>query len=104
VELVSFALDRGDIVIRISRSGKLAAAGGTVVAFEADCLDPAHQAGWSVTASGPSREVGDPVEVGRLQAMGLNSWADGAHDRFIKISAVMLAGRYLRATALLAQR
>ena len=75
-----------------------------MVAFEADCLDPAHQAGWSMTAIGPCREVSDPVEVTRLQAMGLNSWAEGARDRFIKISPIMLNGRYLRAAALLAQR
>ena len=40
VELVNFALDQGDIVIRTDRSGKLAAATrGAVVAFEADQLD-----------------------------------------------------------------
>ena len=40
VELVNFALDHGDIVIRTDRGGKLAAAArGAVVAFEADCLD-----------------------------------------------------------------
>ena len=40
VELVNFALDEGDIVIRTDRSGKLAAATrGAVVAFEADQLD-----------------------------------------------------------------
>ncbi len=71
VELVNFALDQGDIVIRTDRSDKLAAAArGAVVAFEADCLDPAHQAGWSVTAMGPSREVTDPEEIGRLQKSG----------------------------------
>jgi len=70
VELVSYALDHGDIVIRTDRGGKLAAAHGTVVAFEADCLDPAGQGGWSVTAIGPCREVTDPAEVARLQAMG----------------------------------
>jgi uncharacterized protein len=105
VELVNFALDEGDIVIRTARGGKLAAAAhGTVVAFEADSLDPSHQAGWSVTAIGPSREVTDPGEVARLQVIGLNSWADGARDHFIKISPVMMNGRYLRAAPLLAQR
>jgi hypothetical protein len=55
VELVNFALDHGDIVIRTDRSGKLAAAArGTVVAFEADHLDLAGQSGWSVTAIGPA--------------------------------------------------
>jgi len=105
VELVSFALDQGDIVIRAVRGGGLAAAAhGTVVAFEADCLDAAHQVGWSVTAIGPSREVTDTADIACLQAMGLNSWADGTRDHFIRISPVMLTGRYLRATALLAKR
>jgi len=40
VELVSFALDQGDIVVGTDRGGKLAAAArGAVVAFEADRLD-----------------------------------------------------------------
>ena len=68
VELVNFALDQGDIVIRTDRSGKLAAATrGAVVAFEADQLDLAGQSGWSVTAIGPSREVTDPGEMARLR-------------------------------------
>jgi nitroimidazol reductase NimA-like FMN-containing flavoprotein (pyridoxamine 5'-phosphate oxidase superfamily) len=98
VELVNFALDDGDIVIRTDRGGKLAAATrGAVVAFEADCLDSAHHAGWSVTAIGPSREVTDPEEIGRLQKMGLSSWAPGTREHFIRISPVMLNGRRLRA-------
>ena len=98
VELVNFALDHGDIVIRTDRGGKLAAAArGAVVAFEADCVDPVGQAGWSVTAIGPSQEVTDPAEVTRLRTIGLNSWAPGTLDHFIRISPVILTGRHLRA-------
>jgi hypothetical protein len=98
VELVNFALDHGDIVIRTDSNGKLAAAArGAVVAFEADQLDLAGQSGWSVTAIGPSREVTDPDEVARLQTIGLRSWAPGARDHFIRFSPVMLNGRHLRA-------
>ena len=93
VELVNFALDEGDIVIRTDRSGKLAAATrGAVVAFEADQLDLAGQAGWSVTAIGPSSEVTNPDELARLRAIGLKSWAPGTRDHFIRISPVMLNG------------
>jgi hypothetical protein len=96
VDLVSFAFHDGDIVIRTDCGGKLAVgARGAVVAFEADRLDPADQAGWSVTAIGPSREVTDPAEVARLQAIGLRSWAPGARDHFIRISPVILTGRHL---------
>jgi nitroimidazol reductase NimA-like FMN-containing flavoprotein (pyridoxamine 5'-phosphate oxidase superfamily) len=98
VELVNFALDQGDIVIRTDRGGKLAAATrGAVVAFEADQLDLAGQAGWSVTAIGPSREVTDPGELARLRAIGLRSWAPRTRDHFIRISPVMLNGRHLHA-------
>ena len=96
VELVNFALDEGDIVIRTDGSSKLAAATrGAVVAFEVDQMDLAGQAGWSVTAVGPSSEVTDPVELVRLRAIGLKSWAPGTRDHFIRISPVMLNGRRL---------
>ena len=101
VELVNFALDHGDIVIRTDSSGKLAAAArGAVVAFEADQLDLDTRSGWSVTAIGPSSEVTDPGELTRLRAIGLKSWAPGARDHFIRISLVMLNGRHLHADSM----
>jgi hypothetical protein len=97
VDLVNFALDHGDIVIRTDRGGKLAAAArGAVVAFETDQVDLAGQAGWSVTAIGPSSEVTDPGELARLRTIGLRSWAPGEREHFIRISPVMLNGRHLR--------
>lgn len=97
VELVNFALDHGDIVIKTDGDGKLAAATRhTVVAFEADCLD-AQQAGWSVTAIGPSREVTDPDDIGRLQKIDLSSWAHGTREHFVRVSPELLNGRRLRA-------
>jgi len=97
VELVNFALDHGDIVIRTDSSGKLAAAArGAVVAFETDQVDLAGQSGWSVTAIGPSSEVTDPDELARLRTIGLTSGAPGERDHFIRISPVMLNGRHLR--------
>jgi len=97
VELVDFALDHGDIIIRTDSGGKLAVATQhSVVAFEADRLDPDQQAGWSVTAIGRSREVTDPAEIGQLQKMGLSSWVPGARGHFIRISPEILNGRRLR--------
>ena len=96
VELVNFALDHGDIVIRTDGGGKLAAAArGAVVAFEADQLDLAARFGWSVTAIGPSGEVTDPAEISRLREIGLGSWAPGAREHFIRITPELINGRYL---------
>jgi uncharacterized protein len=98
VELVNFALDWGDVIIRTDHSGKLAAATrGAVVAFETDCVDPASRAGWSVTAIGESHAVTDRDEVGRLKRIGLRSWVPGERQHFIRISPVILNGRLLAA-------
>jgi uncharacterized protein len=96
VELVNFALDNGDIIIKTDPSGKLAAATReAVVAFEADCVDPASRTGWSVTAVGQSHEVTDPGEISRLRQRNLSSWAPGEREHFIRISPAILNGRRL---------
>jgi uncharacterized protein len=97
VELVNFALDHGDIIIRTDSGGKLAVAiQHSVVAFEVDRLDADQRAGWSVTAIGQSREVTDPADIARLRKMSLSSWALGMRDYFIRISPEILNGRRLR--------
>jgi hypothetical protein len=100
VELVNFALDDGDIVIRTDAGGKLAAATrGAVVAFEADSVDLATHAGWSVTIVGQARAVTDGVEIRRLEQTGLVPWAPGARDHFIRLSPTIVNGRRLAAGA-----
>ena len=97
VELVNFALDNGDIVIKTDGDGKLATATRhAVVAFETDCLDD-QQAGWSVAAIGRSREVTDPEDISRLQKIDLSSWTFGTREHFIRVSPELLNGRRLRA-------
>lgn len=101
VELVNFALDDGDIIIRTDSSGKLAAATrGAVVAFEADSVDIVTHAGWSVTIVGYSRAVTDSGEIHRLEGTGLTPWAPGAHDHFIRISPSIVNGRRVGAQLL----
>ena len=101
VELVNFALAGGDIVIRTGSGGKLAAATrGAVVAFEADSLDVGARAGWSVTIVGYSRAVTDREEILRLAQSGLEPWAPGERDHFIRISPEIVNGRRLAARRL----
>ena len=98
VELVNFAIDNGDIIIRTDYSGKLAAAiREAVVAFEADSLDTARRVGWSVTVVGQSQEVTDPDETDWLDQIGLRSWAPGDRHHFIRIRPGILNGRRLAA-------
>jgi hypothetical protein len=98
VELVNFALDDGDIIIRTDAGGKLAAATrGAVVAFEADCVDDAGRTGWSVTIVGQSQAVTDAAEIRHLEQIPLTPWAPGPHDHFIRISPTIVNGRRIGA-------
>jgi len=94
VELVKFALVDGDIVIRTSAGGKLAAATrGAVVAFEADAVDLDGHAGWSVAIVGQARAETDGEEIRRLELVALTSWVPGQHGHFIRISPRIVNGR-----------
>ncbi len=101
VELVSFALDDGDIIIRTDSRGKLAAATrGAVVAFEADSVDVATHAGWSVTIVGYSGAVTDSEEIRRLNRIELLPWALGKGDHYIRIPPSIVDGRRVSAQRL----
>jgi hypothetical protein len=94
VELVNFGLVDGDIVIRTSAEGKLAAGTrGAVVAFEADTVDIEGHAGWSVTIVGQARAVTDGEEIRSLERVALMSWVPGHGGHFVRISPAIVNGR-----------
>jgi len=94
VELVNFALVDGDIVIRTSAKGKLAAATrGAVVAFEADTVGLAEHTGWSVTIVGQARAVTDSEEIRSLERVELMAWVPGDGGHFVRISPAIVNGR-----------
>jgi hypothetical protein len=96
VELVSFAIDDGDIVIRTDSGGKLAAAArGAVVAFETDSVDMATHTGWSVTIVGLSKAVTDGEAIRLLEQAGPDPWAPGNRAHFIRISPTIVTGQRL---------
>jgi nitroimidazol reductase NimA-like FMN-containing flavoprotein (pyridoxamine 5'-phosphate oxidase superfamily) len=100
VELVNFALDGGDIVIRTDPGSTLAAAThDTVVAFEADEVDTATGQGWSVMAVGRSREVTESDDIARLRDIGLRSLEPGGQEHFIRVTPGILSGRRLAGEA-----
>jgi nitroimidazol reductase NimA-like FMN-containing flavoprotein (pyridoxamine 5'-phosphate oxidase superfamily) len=97
VEPVNFAVHDGVIVVRADPGSKLAAATRrAVVAFQADELDPVTRSGWSVTVVGRAEEVTDPAEIARLGKLGLEPWAPGAREHFIRIVPGLVTGRRLR--------
>ena len=98
VDLVNFTLHGGAVVIRTDADGKLAAATRrTVVAFQADNIDLLLRSGWSVTVVGRCEEVTDAGEIAQLDRLGLESWAPGTRNHFIRIVPGIVTGRRLRA-------
>jgi len=96
VDPVNFVLYDGAIVIRTDAGGKLAAATRrAVVAFQADHLDLHLRSGWSVTVVGRCEEVTDARDIARLDSLGLESWAPGTRDHFIRIVPGIVTGRRL---------
>ena len=98
VAMVNFALSTdGCIVFRTEAGGKLwSAMQRAVVAFEADRMDEANRSGWSVTVVGRAEEVTDGREVAALRKLGLDPWAPGERDHFIRIRPEIVTGRRIR--------
>ncbi|MDX3803358.1 pyridoxamine 5'-phosphate oxidase family protein [Streptomyces sp. AK04-3B] len=94
---VNFCLDRdGAVLLRTSAFSRMASAiDGAVVAFEADQVDAAAHAGWSVVVTGAATVVTDPAEHARLLLAGPLSWAPAPQEVFVRIDADLVTGREL---------
>ena len=94
VRPVNHLVDGSRIIIRTSLGSALSTDVdniGTVVAYEADEIDPVTRQGWSVVVVG--RAV--PVTDGALSAhyrQALQPWAAGQRDEVIAISTDMVTG------------
>jgi hypothetical protein len=64
---------------------------GTVVAYEADMIDPDDHLGWSVIVIGRASRLTDPGQVARYQDI-LRPWVSGPMDEVIAITADMVDG------------
>lgn len=96
VQPVNFRIHDGQVVIRVAGGAKLgAAAGRSVVAFEADELDSDLQAGWNVTVVGRACRIIDVDELVAVAGMWLRPWVDGRRDHFVRISLEKVTGRRL---------
>ncbi len=91
---VNFLLDPAGIVVRTAAQTSLARiADGTIVAFQADDVDPVRRTGWSVTVVGRARTVHDDVELARLTALPLQPWVAGERHTFVVVQVGIVSGR-----------
>jgi Pyridoxamine 5'-phosphate oxidase len=92
---VNHAVDGDLIIIRAYLGTAISAAvgnrSGTVVAYEADLIDPDTHLGWSVIIVGRASRLTDPAESARYREM-LQPWVAGGTDDIIAIQADMVDG------------
>lgn len=95
---VNHLVEDGKIVIALTASSAIAAssrAGGTVVAYEADCLDLTERSGWTVIVVGLARLETDGDAVLRYRAR-LRPWLSAATTDVLTISMEIVTGYRLR--------
>jgi len=91
---VNHIVDGEQIVFQTGASAAITTAvdgTGTIVAFEADAIDPVRRVGWSVVAVGGARRLVDAAEISRYLRV-LRPWAAGAKDDVIVIRADLVTG------------
>jgi hypothetical protein len=64
---------------------------GTIVAYEADVIDPVEHVGWSVIVVGAAHQVTDPDKAA-FYRQALRPWVTGTKDQVIAIHADMVTG------------
>jgi len=93
---VNYAIAANSVVFRTAPDTLLAAQARGPASFQADGLDEAGHAGWSVLVQGHAHVVGDEREVLSLERRtGLEPWASGARDVWVRITPVRITGRRL---------
>ena len=87
----------GSVVFRTAPDTLLAALANASASFEADHLDEAGRAGWSVLVQGHAHKVAGEREVRSLeQGTRLEPWAVGARDVWVRITPAHISGRRIQ--------
>ena len=95
---VNYRMVHDDVVFRASTASSFTtAAGAEPVSFEVDRIDDAMSEGWSVLVSGQARTVDDTVERQQLEKLGIEPWAGGDRDVYVRLSPTQVSGRRIHA-------
>ena len=100
---VNYKWHDGAIVFRTTRHSALdedlqtgIAGGDYMVAFEIDDLDFPGRQGWSVLIQGPAHHVESGAERTAAMAAGVEPWAGGERELFLRIVPHRITGRRIR--------
>jgi nitroimidazol reductase NimA-like FMN-containing flavoprotein (pyridoxamine 5'-phosphate oxidase superfamily) len=103
---VNYRLVNGAILFRTTEDGlteedlRPGIAGAEYrVAFQVDHLDAAAREGWSVLVRGPAHHLDADDEKTAARLAGVDPWAPGARNHFIRITPVRITGRRIGTAA-----
>ena len=82
------------IVFRSDPASHAATRIGEMVLFEADTVDEAHEAGWSVVVRGPLADVTEPAATDPRMHR-LHPWAPGDKSRWLAVRIDDVSGRWV---------
>jgi transcriptional regulator with XRE-family HTH domain len=97
---VNYKMDGNDVIFRTG-STQLAAEATSHknVSFDVDHLDDALGEGWSVLLSGTASVITDSSELAKAHALGIEPWAGGDRDTYIRLVPKQVTGRRIRVIA-----
>jgi nitroimidazol reductase NimA-like FMN-containing flavoprotein (pyridoxamine 5'-phosphate oxidase superfamily) len=94
---VCYAVAAKTIVFRTAPDTLLAALANGPASFEVDRLDEAGHEGWSVLVQGHAHKVVSGREERRLErGTGLEPWAPGTRDVWVRITLTRISGRRIK--------
>jgi nitroimidazol reductase NimA-like FMN-containing flavoprotein (pyridoxamine 5'-phosphate oxidase superfamily) len=103
---VNYALHEGTIVFRTGRHSPMGEDLRTgiehaesKVAFEIDEISPATREGWSILVQGGAHPVDSETERASVLQSGVEPWAGGEKELFVRVVPTRITGRRIRRTA-----
>jgi transcriptional regulator with XRE-family HTH domain len=94
---VNYKMDSDDVIFRTNSKDLLTeGAQHQQVSFDVDHLDEALAEGWSVLLSGSASIVTDPGELERARALGIQPWAGGGLENYVRLVPAQVTGRRIR--------
>jgi len=102
---VNYKLYEGTIVFRTAQDGATnedlrsgIASAEYRVAFEVDEFDKTAREGWSVLIQGPAHHVESERERESIAAAGVEPWAGGEREHYIRVTPARVTGRRISRT------